>query len=184
MSDCHLHLDSKPKLKGRDLAIRRREAKDTLLGDDPPRFLSVAIIIIAAVLGILVVAARSIEYEDAVPILLTLKVSESSDQVYGVAYLRPEEMMKVRTGQLVRVEFGPHQGRDHSSIEAIVSNISNVNKAGLCSVRVDLSVDVIASSGLRTAFEQEMQTQAKVLTQKMRLFDKLFGVLRTLMDRG
>lgn len=167
MSDIQHKIESKSNREGRDAGIRRREARDTLLGYDPPRFLSVTIVVVAILLAILIVAGRSIEYEETVPIVLTLKASGSSNKVCGVAYLRQEERAKLKAGQAVRVEISPYQARNVSSIEGNLSDISILSKGELYLARVELPADFVADFSLRPSSEQEAHAQAKVVMQRV-----------------
>jgi len=177
-------VEPKPSREGREVANRRREAKDMLLGDEPPKFLSVAIVIVAILLGVVVVIARSIEYEETVPIALTLKAGESPNRIYGVAFLKQEEAARLRAGLAVRVEMSPRQARNRGLMEGSLNDISALNIGGFSSVRVDLPAELVTDSNLCDAVEQGTQMQAKVVTRKIRLFDRLFGVFRTLLGRG
>ena len=65
-------------------AERRRRNKDSLLGDEPPRIIAVAIVLIAVMLSVLTAVCWSFEYEETVPIVLGL--GGEPQKGYGVGY--------------------------------------------------------------------------------------------------
>jgi hypothetical protein len=161
---------------------RRRDAKDTLMGCEAPRFLSVAIALIAALLGILVVASRAVEYEDTVPIRLTLHTSGTDNHPYGVAVVDPRGAMELRPGQLVRIELSERNATDATPVDAWISEVSSVSEEGTRTLSVDLS-GIPASHLLPGhALEGETWARAEVVTRKKKLFGSLFRVFNSLSE--
>jgi hypothetical protein len=152
------------------------QTKDTLLSEHPPWIPKVGILVIAALLAGTIVITRRIDYQDTVPINLTLKVSNHSDAVYGEGYLQ-HEAVNVRTDQMVLIDW---QKRQSTKLTARVENIAVVSKNSLYLIRVELPGEILADPELRSRLQEEVQMPARIVTHRVRLFDKLFGMFRLL----
>ena len=167
--------DGRPNVGNR----RRAQSKDTLMPDEPPRFLGVAIPVIAGLLVFVLMAFRLVEYQDAVRVSLTLKTEESLGRVYGEAYLQQGEASAVRAEQVVDIDLGGYRGAKSRWLQAKVGEIKAADVRSFYWVRVDLPTDFDVSS-LPSTPPDSIQVEAKILTQKNNLFDKLFGAFRVL----
>lgn len=153
---------------------RRRALKDTLMPDEPPKVLGLAIPVIAILLIFLFVTLRLVEYQDAVRVSLTLKTTESFGRAYGEAYLQQGDAAAVHAEQMVDIDLGGTK-----RMQAKVGEITVFDMNSFYRVRVDLPPDFDVSS-LSSAPSGPIQVQAKILTQKKTLFDKLFGAFQGL----
>lgn len=160
------------------LIYKRRIQKDTLLADNPPRSLGIAIPVVAVLLAISMTTLRWIEYQETVPINLTMRTIDSAHTIYGEAYLRPAEMINVQVQQVVQMELSRNPLPEKGRSEATVSEIKTVSENALYLVRVDVPAELVASSGINSNFQEGMQVQGKIVTQKKNLFDKLFSFFR------
>jgi hypothetical protein len=185
MSEADHPVNAAPPAVGGGFVNHRREAKDTLLGDEPPRILGAAIITIALALATLVVAAQAIEYEDAVPVTLTLQAAAAPESLCGVAYLKPEEALRVKRGQPVRIDWhvAGVPAFFNKGAAASVSDLSPIADGGLYAVRVTLAADPEGSAGDGLAAKSWPPTPARIITQRVKLFGKLFGVFRAVFGR-
>ena len=160
------------------LVYKRRVQKDTLLADNPPAALGVGLVIVAVVLAASVASLRWVEYQETVPVILTLKTADGAGAVYGEAYMRPHEMTKVQTAQVVQIELGVSRAPEGVRAEATVGEIRTVSENALYAVRVDVPAELVEGSGVGPTTPQGVQVQGKILTQKQNLLDKLFGFFR------
>lgn len=158
---------------------RRAPLKDTLMPDEPPKALGLAIPVVAAFLVLLFVTLRLVEYQDAVRVSLTLKTTESLGRAYGEAYLQQAEAAAVHAEQIVDIDLGGYGGAKRRSLQAKVAEITAFDMHSFYRVRVDLPPDFNVGS-LSGAPPDSIQVEAKILTQKKNLFDKLFGAFRVL----
>jgi len=157
---------------------RRTQTKDALMPDEPPKALGLAIPIVAALLIVLLVTLRLVEYQDGVPINLTLKASDSLGRAYGEAYLPQGQAATVRAEQIVDIDLGAYPGGGRR-LQAKVGEITTFDTHSFYRVRVDLPPD-FALGSLAGATPGAVQVQATILTQKENLLDKLFGAFRHL----
>lgn len=158
---------------------RRVQSKDTLMPDEPPRVLGLAIPIIAVMLTLLLVTLRLVEYQDAVRVSLTLKTRESFGRAYGEAYLQQGDAAAVRAEQVVDIDLGAYGGPKGRWLHAKVGDVTAFDVHPFYRVRVDLPSEFDANS-LSIAPSGPIQVEAKILTQKKTLFDKLFGAFRNM----
>jgi len=167
--------DPKPNFGNR----RRAPIKDTLMPDEPPRVLGFAIPVVAVLFILLLVTLRVIEYQDAVRVSLTLKTRESFGRAYGEAYLQQGEAAAVRAEQIVDIDLGPYGGAKGRWLQAKVGDVTAFDVHPFYRVRVDLPLEFDVNS-LSSAPPGPIQVEAKILTQKKTLFDKLFGSFRAM----
>lgn len=156
---------------------RRAQLKDTLMPDEPPKAIGFAIPAVAVFFVLILVALRLVEYQDAVRVSLTLKTKESFGRMYGEAYLPQGEAATVQAEQIVNIDLGGYAGGKR--LQAKVGEIAAFDVPSLYRVRVDLPPDFDVNS-LAATSPGPIQVEAKILTQKKTLFDKLFGAFRVM----
>jgi hypothetical protein len=167
--------DPKPNFGNR----RRAPLKDTLMPDEPPRVLGFAIPLVAVLFILLLVTLRVVEYQDAVRVSLTLKTKDSFGRAYGEAYLQQGDAATVRAEQIVDIDLGAYGGAKSRRLQAKVGDIAAFDVHPFYRVRVDLPPEFDVNT-LSSAPPGPIQVEAKILTQKKTLFDKLFGSFRAM----
>jgi hypothetical protein len=158
---------------------KRRALKDTLMPDEPPKVLGLAIPLVAVSLVLLIVALRFVEYQDTVRVSLTLKPKESFGRAFGEAFLQQGEAAAVQAEQLVDIDLGGYAKAHERQLQAKVGEITAFETSSLYRVRIDLPPDFDVGS-LASPPAGPIQLEAKILTQKKSLFDKLFGAFKVL----
>jgi hypothetical protein len=158
---------------------RRRALKDTLMPDEPPKALGFAIPVVAVSLVLLLVTLRFVEYQDAVRVSLTLKTRESFSRAYGEAFVQQSEAAAVQAEQLVDIDLGGYGKAKVRRLQAKVGEITAFETSSLYRVRIELPADFDVASLAGTP-PGPIQLEAKILTQRRSLFDKLFGAFRVL----
>jgi hypothetical protein len=167
--------DPKPNFGNR----RRAPLKDTLMPDEPPRVLGFAIPLVAVLFILLLVTLRVVEYQDAVRVSLTLKTKDSFGRAYGEAYLQQGDAATVRAEQIVDIDLGAYGGAKSRRLQAKVGDIADFDVHPFYRVRVDLPPEFDVNT-LSSGPRGPIQVEAKILTQKKTLFDKLFGSFRAM----
>lgn len=158
---------------------RRPQVKDTLMPDEPPKVLGLAIPVIAVLFVLLFVTLRFVEYQDAVRVSLTLKTRESFGRAYGEVYVPQSDASAIRPEQVVDIDLGAYGGTNRPRLQARVRDVAVFDVTSFYRVQVDLPADFDLHS-LSTAPPGPIQVEAKILTQKKTLFDKLFGAFRVM----
>ena len=158
---------------------RRVQVKDTLMPEEPPRKLGWAIPVVAVLLILSLVTFRLVEYQEAVRVSLTLKTTGSFGHAYGEAFLQQGDAAVVRTEQTVVIDLGSYGGSKSPRLQAKVGEVTPFDVPSFYRVRVDLPDDFDVHS-LSSGAAGPIQVEAKILTQKKTLFDKLFGAFRVM----
>jgi hypothetical protein len=158
----------------------RPQSKDQLLAKDPPWMLRAAILLIAALLGAAVMAARNIEYQETIPISLVLKEDEIPGSAYGVGMLPQVLAAKVKLGQPTLIELGPSGGADNTPIEGQVSQVVMTCQDSLYRVRVKLPANLNSDQEKMRISRHEVRAQGKIITWSGKLFRRMFTLFSNL----
>ena len=159
---------------------RRRRGKDALLGDEPPRFLTVAIVLIAVMLSTLTAVCWSFEYEETVPIALESAPERQPGQAVGYV----AASVDVKAGQQVHLPRRSTKAATNRA-EATVADVSGPTKEGLYIVRVDLPESAREPGAARSGQENnDGHISGVLVTKRIRLLAKLFGVFRNITRGG
>jgi hypothetical protein len=154
--------------------VRRLQSKDQLLAESPPWILSAAILLIAVFLGGTVMAARSIEYQETIPISLILREDEVPGPAYGIGWLPQSQAAKVRLDQPTLIELEPSMGADGRLIEGQVSQIVMACQDSLYQVRVKLPANLNSDPEKTQILRQEIRAQGRIITWRGKLLRRMF----------
>ena len=160
--------------------IRRPPTKDALLGDEPPRFLTVAIVLIAVMLSTLTAVCWSFEYEETVPI--ALDAGSDLESRYALGYVPAS--VDVKVGQKVHLPRRSTEAATNRT-EATVFDVSGPTKEGLYIVRVGMP-EGVREPGAEWLGQQnnDGHISGTLVTKKIRIFARLFGVFRNITRSG
>jgi hypothetical protein len=160
--------------------MRRREIKDTLLADEPPRTLGLLIAVVAVLLAVAVIIGWSMTYQQTLAVTVDLR-ADAGQHLHGLAWLPAEQIVQVRDGQRVVVDLQSPMG--NSKILGQVVEVSPEAKDGLYEVRIEFpDVQPISALPEQGQFRSGQDT-ATIFTQKIRVFVRVFSVFRTLYER-
>jgi hypothetical protein len=141
--------------------------------------LTVAIVLIAVMLSTLTAICWSFEYEETVPIALERGAEPQSG--YATGYLPAS--VDVRAGQKVHLRRGSMQA-SAAGPEASVTEVSGPTKEGLYIVRVELPEGAREHAAAGPGQQNGGQINGTLVTKRIRLFSKLFGVFRNITRGG
>ncbi|HYM00846.1 MAG TPA: hypothetical protein VEZ90_17955 [Blastocatellia bacterium] len=164
---------------------RRRERRDVLLADEPPRALGISIAATFVLLIVAGVLAWPIKYQETAPISVDLQTSAGSEYISGLGYLPAEMAGSVTPGQTVRVTLPADWPPGARSLEGTIESASLDEQKDAMVVKVRFPenlVPPIARTRLRQG-ERPFRVQGQIFTLKVRLFSKMFGAAKTLLDR-
>jgi hypothetical protein len=160
--------------------MRRRENKDTLLADEPPRALGLLIAAVAVLLAVAVVIGWPMTYQQTLAVTVDLR-ADAGQHLHGLAWLPAEQIVQVRDGQRVVVDLQAAAG--YSKIAGQIAEVSPEAKDGLYEVRIEFPDAQLISAFLDQGQFRGGQDQATIFTQKIRVFVRVFSVFRTLYER-
>jgi hypothetical protein len=159
---------------------RRPQTKDQLLGENPPRALSAAILLIAALLGAAVMAARNIEYRETIPISLVLREGEIPGSAYGVGWLPQSQAAKVKPNQLTLIELTPPAGADNMPIEGQVDQVTMAFQDSMYQIRVKLPANFNSDPERTRILRHEARAQGRIVIWRGKLFRRMFTIFSNL----
>ncbi len=90
---------------------------------------------------------------------------------------------KVRKGHQVNIRFDNYPYLEYGMVKGVVSNVSKVSQDAYYTVEVALPDGLTTYYGLEIGFSQNMQGQAEILTDKMRLLQRIFNPVRSAVSR-
>jgi multidrug resistance efflux pump len=92
---------------------------------------------------------------------------------------------KIKVGQQVNIRLAQYPNTEFGMLKGIVENISLFpNKEGNYIVDVSLEDELITSYNKKIEFQQEMSGRAEIITEDLRLTDRLFYQLKRINNRG
>ena len=90
---------------------------------------------------------------------------------------------KVRKGHQVNIRFDNYPYLEYGMVKGVVNNVSKVSQDEYYTVEVVLPGGLKTYYGLEIGFSQNMQGQAEILTDKMRLLQRIFNPVRSAVSR-
>jgi hypothetical protein len=159
---------------------RRLQSKDQLLAERPPWTLSAATLLIAALLVAAVMAARNIEYQEAIPISLVLRADEIRRSAYGEGWLSQSQAAKVKPGQPIFIDLAPRQGAGNFTVEGHVDQVTMTSQGSLYQVRVNLPASFSSDPERTQVLRRETLAQGRIITWRGKLFRRMFTLFSNL----
>ncbi len=89
----------------------------------------------------------------------------------------------VKKGQQVNIRFENYPYLEYGMVKGIISNVSMVPEDEHYTVEVDLPEGLTTYYGIEIGFNQNMKGDAEILTDKMRLLQRIFNPMRNAVSR-
>ena len=105
-----------------------------------------------------------------------------SSRLVGKLLLPAMGSGKVKVGQTVRVKFDGYSHTEYGVVEGTVVSISPIPRNGQYSIDVEFPDGLYTSYRKQLAYKQEMQGTADIITDDLRLFQRIFNQIRSLLD--
>ena len=105
-------------------------------------------------------------------------ISDVSEQLTGRAALPIAGSGKVKTGQSVNVRFLNFPDTEYGIVRGVVSNISVVPSGESYTLEVSFSNGLMTSYGKELPFYHEMHATAEIITEDLRLLERLLMPLK------
>jgi hypothetical protein len=88
---------------------------------------------------------------------------------------------KVKPDQTVYIRLDNYPYQEYGLLKGVVSTIAPVPRAAHYAMEVALPDGLVTSFGRRLEFRQEMQGQAGIVTEDLRLLERIFYQIRKLV---
>lgn len=108
-------------------------------------------------------------------------IPEKQSQIIGRISLPVKGAGKVAVGQKVNIRFENFPYMEYGFIRAIVRNISLMPNNENYVVEVEMPQDLKTNYGIQLKFSQEMKGSAEIITSDLRLIQRLFNPIKSLL---
>ena len=105
-------------------------------------------------------------------------IPEASENVFGKVAMPEQNSGKVEIGQNVIIKLDGYPFREFGTIKGRVRRVSKVARNNLFYVDVELPEGLQSTHKKRIAFVQEMQGTAEIVTEDLRLMERIFYQIR------
>lgn len=114
--------------------------------------------------------------------VLTIIPAESGSMI-GKISLPLEGAGKVKINDQVNIQFDNFPYLEYGMVKGYVSNISEVSDEGFYTVEVELPEGLRSFYGKDIPFSQDMQGDAKILTDKKRVLERILNPIRSAISK-
>ena len=108
-------------------------------------------------------------------------ISNTSDELVGKAQLPIAGSGKVKTGQKVNIRFLNYPDHEYGMVHGVVNSISVVPSGENYTVEIGLPQGLKTTYGEELFFSQEMHATAEIITEDLRLLERLFLPLKKIL---
>jgi len=110
-------------------------------------------------------------------------IPDESGSMLGKISLPTEGAGKVRIGHQVFIQFDNYPHLEYGKVEGYVSNISKVSDDDFYMVEVELPTGLRTYYDIDITFSQNMQGQAEILTDKLRILERVLNPIKSAFTR-
>ena len=108
-------------------------------------------------------------------------VPESESRIIGRVTLPLRGAGKVKSGQVVNIRFDNFPHMEYGLVKGVVKSISLVPSNDNYIAEVELPQDLVTNYGLTLAFSQEMKGDAEIVTEDLRLIQRFFNPIKSVL---
>jgi multidrug resistance efflux pump len=110
-------------------------------------------------------------------------IPDESGSMLGKISLPTEGAGKVRIGHQVFIQFDNYPHLEYGKVKGYVSNISKVSDDDFYMVEVELPTGLRTYYDIDITFSQNMQGQAEILTDKLRMLERILNPIKSAFTR-
>ncbi len=110
-------------------------------------------------------------------------VPEDSARLMGKLKLPLQGSGKVKAGQEVNIKFLSYPYKEFGMVKGVVEKISLVASDNNYAIEISLPDGLMTNYGKRLAFSQEMQGVAEIITEDIRLLERLFNPIKSVLEQ-
>jgi HlyD family secretion protein len=115
-------------------------------------------------------------------IVLTV-VPEKSGPIIGKLFLPIAGSGKVKVGQKVNIKFSNYPHMEYGMVQGIIKTISMAPSDSVYLVEVGLPNGLLTNYGNKLGFNQKMQGNAEIITEDIRVLERVFQPLKALFKK-
>lgn len=115
--------------------------------------------------------------------VLSIIPSEQGDYI-GRIYLKMQRSGKVKPGQMVNIKLSSYPYMEYGMVRGIIKTKSLVPAGDAYVIEFELPEGLISLYGKKLEFTQNMQGTAEIITEDMRLLQKIVNPFRYLLSKN
>ncbi|MEM6814916.1 MAG: HlyD family efflux transporter periplasmic adaptor subunit [Bacteroidota bacterium] len=109
-------------------------------------------------------------------------VLSSEQSIETILYLPATGFGKVKIGQKVKIKVDNYPHKEYGYINGIVSKMASIPNQNMYQVEVKLVNGLTTSYNKQLEYSPEMAATAEVITEDLRLLERLFNSIRSILD--
>jgi HlyD family secretion protein len=113
-----------------------------------------------------------------------MAVVPDGGEIFGKVLLPQARSGKVKSGQRTRITLDSYPAAEFGTVEGLVEDISLVGQDQAYLIRITLPDGLRTRYSINLDFRQEMEGSAVIITEKIRLIERIFNWLHQALDRG
>lgn len=110
-------------------------------------------------------------------------VPEEGGKIIGKVKMPLRGAGKAKVGQQVNIKFANFPHMDYGIVTGVIKSKSLVASDNFYSLEVDLPEGLLTSYGKELEFSQEMQGTAEIITEDIRLLERIFKPIKAILNR-
>jgi HlyD family secretion protein len=110
-------------------------------------------------------------------------VPEQGGKIIGKVIMPLRGSGKVKVGQRVNIKFANFPHMDYGIVTGIIKSKSLVASDNFYSLEVELPYELRTSYGKDLEFSQEMQGTAEIITEDIRLLERIFKPIKSILEK-
>jgi HlyD family secretion protein len=110
-------------------------------------------------------------------------IPEEGGKIIGKVVMPIRGSGKVKVGQRVNIKFANFPHMDYGIVTGIIKSKSLVSADNFYSLEVDLPNGLLTSYGENLEFSQEMQGTAEIITEDIRLLERIFKPIKAILNK-
>ncbi|MCW3104366.1 MAG: putative hemolysin secretion transport system rane protein [Bacteroidetes bacterium] len=108
-----------------------------------------------------------------------MMIVSGSQKIFGIVQMPAYGSGKVITGQRVKIKFDNYPANEYGMVEGRIGAISAVPRNNIYSIKVNLEHGLKTSYNKTLDFKEEMQGNAEIITENLRLIERIFNQFRS-----
>jgi multidrug resistance efflux pump len=113
-----------------------------------------------------------------------MTIVPDSGSIFGQVLMPVVGSGKVEIGQVVHIRFDNYPSYEYGMVTGRIKSISPIPRDGFYTIQITLTQGLMTSYRKKLPFKQEMQGTAEIVTQDLRLIERIFHQLRSLVDKS
>jgi HlyD family secretion protein len=109
-------------------------------------------------------------------------IPDQENTYIGYIELDKQGYGKVEKGQEVKMSFGNFPDAEFGQLPGVVKEVSSIPNENLYTVKVELKQGLLTSYNKKIDYSPEMSGQASIITEDLRLLERIFNQFRKLFD--